>query len=240
LIWYRQTAPLVFEKHFIPCPAVHGAAIGDIDSDGDLDMAAATCGNALCWFENDGTCNFSLHSLSDSYNCAVSVGITDIDQDLANDIVVTVYGSKRIDWWKNEGNNLFTRNLICDSLLKPSDLCIADINGDQIPDVLTGSYSKKLACFENNAAGVGTGDSGNPIPFRIYADWNSKVINIRPHESLEGSVTVEIYNSTGALIHLQDFSGSFPETTIRVDSAGLYILRFSCSGMTWGTRVIML
>lgn len=240
LIWYRQTAPLVFEKHFIPCPAVHGAAIGDIDSDGDLDMAAATCGNALCWFENDGTCNFSLHTLSDSYNCAVSVGIADIDQDLVNDIVVTVYGSKRIDWWKNEGNNLFTRNLICDSLLKPSDLCIADINGDQIPDVLTGSYSKKLAYFENNAAGVGTGDSVNPIPFRIYADWSSKVINIRPHESLEGSVTVEIYNSTGALIHLQDFSGSFPETTIRVDSAGLYILRISCSGMTWGTRVIML
>lgn len=239
IIWYRQTSPLVFERHFLPCPAVHGAAVGDVDGDGDQDMAAATCGNNLAWFENDGACNFTIHTLSDAYNCAVSVGIADIDLDFKNDIAVTVYGSKRIDWWKNEGNNTFTKNLICDTLLNPSDLRIDDINGDDIPDVLTGSYKKKLAYFENTAAGMGTGKKETKSPFRICTDLNSGTIGIRPDASMKGSVTVEIYNSNGRLIHLREFSSPCPEQSFRTGSDGLYILRISCSGSTWNTRVLM-
>jgi hypothetical protein len=55
LLWYEQTAPLTFLEHLIPYPRTHGGAAGDIDGDGDIDLAGAACGSSISWFENDGT-----------------------------------------------------------------------------------------------------------------------------------------------------------------------------------------
>jgi hypothetical protein len=239
LLWYRQTAPLVFERHFLPCPSAHGAAIGDIDGDGDPDLAAASCGHDLVWFENDGQGNFTQYSICNSYNCAVSVGIADIDLDSKQDIAVTAYSSKLIEWWKNEGSGLFTRNLICDTLISPNDLHIADMNGDAIPDVLTGSYKKKLAFFENNAAGVEVQEKPDPGPFRVYTGRNPRRIVILPDKTLKGAVTVEIYNGNGSLILHGDFTSHCTEKVYMVDGAGLYMLRISASGATWSARALV-
>jgi hypothetical protein len=200
IIWYRQLSPLVYEKHFIPCPAAHGADIGDIDGDGDTDLAIAACGYDLAWLENDGNCNFSLHYIYSMYSCAVSAGIADLDGDSLNDIAVTVWGSNRIEWWKNGGSGNFSRTIICDSLLHPSDLCKADINSDGKTDIVTGSYAKKLAYFENTGQGMGLSDERSGKGFNILIDDHHSSIRIAYKSPECNPFSAEVFNSEGRLI----------------------------------------
>ncbi len=149
LLCYEQTAPMNFTEYLIPYPWVHGGATGDIDGDGDIDLAGAACGTSFSWFENEGANTFTKQILPGISGCPVSVEITDINNDGHKDIVGESWGSSKLCWWANDGNEVFTMYQICDTLINPSGLCLADLNNDSLPDVIAGSYSKKLDWFEN-------------------------------------------------------------------------------------------
>ncbi|MEI6886349.1 MAG: FG-GAP-like repeat-containing protein [Bacteroidota bacterium] len=225
LVWYEQTTPLVFTRHFISYPSTHGGAVGDIDGDGDLDLAAAACGSGIAWFENDGSNNFIPHPVFGSYNCAVSIGISDFDNDSVNDIAAVAYGSNRVDWWKNDGSQVFTRNKVCDSLVHPSDLCIADINGDGYSDILTGSYAKKLAYFRNTGHMTGDIRIKKKEAFLLGNDFSSKCVTVYWDNTGEGKRTLELYDLNGAMLSSVEVAANAGTTTISIPSAGLFILK---------------
>ncbi len=142
---------------------------GDIDGDGDIDIAATYLFGAqdnltdkITWFENDGSGEFSAHSLSVGDPNPRAIIIADINNDGRNDIVVAISGDPRIPqagqneiiWFKNNGNPnpTFTRGVIgngsdvpssCDPTLFPNPnfgiihIAAAKVDNDNIIDIVS-------------------------------------------------------------------------------------------------------
>jgi hypothetical protein len=230
LLWYEQTAPMTFTEHLIPFPWAHGAAAGDIDGDGDIDLAGASCGSSIAWFENDGNNIFTKHTLTGSLGCPVSVEIADIDNDGHMDIVSEAWGSSKISWWKNDGNQVFTAKVICDTLVNPSGLCVADLNHDSFPDVMVGSYSHKLDWFENKGPGTGFGNPDNKLLVTMQRDPVKGIIIIRFGTDAQSRYDVQIVDILGRIC----FSTLSKNTEVLVRTyqfnPGIYLLRVVSPG----------
>jgi hypothetical protein len=230
LLWYEQTAPLTFTEHLVPYPWAHGGAAGDIDGDGDIDLAGAACGSSIAWFENDGSNVFTKHTLTGGLNCPVSVEISDIDNDGKNDVVGEAWGSNKISWWKNDGNHSFTLHLICDTLTNPSGLCVADMNHDSLPDVIAGSYSHKLDWFENEGLGTGIISPNDKLAVDVKREPVTGNIVIHFGNNGSGQYKVELIDTLGRIC-FSAFSGAsgivIPASGIK---QGIYLLRVVSSG----------
>lgn len=79
----------------------HALATGDVDRDGDLDLAS--CGsdsNELAWFENDGHARFRKHTISLAQR---SYEVRLVDRDGDGDLDVLVSGEKtgNLAWYEN-------------------------------------------------------------------------------------------------------------------------------------------
>jgi len=238
ILWYEQTAPLTFTEHLISYPLAHGVAAGDLDGDGDIDLAAAACGANVAWFENDGSNQFTQHNLISAFSCAVSVGFTDINNDSLTDIVAVAYGASKILWCENNGNGTFTTHIVCDTLLQPSDLCIADINSDGDQDILTGSYSKKLAWFENNQSAVGI-----PIirqtPVIIKKNSEKGEFSLFLEIPDDHTATMQLYNLSGSLLCTREMvNRQMPVTLVNIPS-GLYLLNVVIGDTRYVHKLLM-
>ena len=149
LRWYRipKNTQQPWERHDIG-PGVHaGVAIGDIDGDGDPDIARSNL-----WFENaDGKAlNWIEHPIpfgnpKPPYPLATRCVIIDINKDGHNDLVMTENEIRagKIAWLENVGGKGV--NWIAHSLpaADPAprgayhSLAVADFDGDSDPDVFT-------------------------------------------------------------------------------------------------------
>ena len=85
---------------------------GDIDGDGDLDLAATAWskGDRVVWFENRGDASWSQHVVRTDFRAANQVILVDLDGDGRLDIVASaddgsrrVQGSLEVRWWRNDG-----------------------------------------------------------------------------------------------------------------------------------------
>ena len=79
----------------------HSLTVADHDQDGDLDIAA--CGylsERLMWYENDGTGNFTLHSLDNKQQSYHLLSV-DMDSDGDLDLLNAGRGSKNVVWYEN-------------------------------------------------------------------------------------------------------------------------------------------
>ncbi len=115
---------------------------GDLDGDGDLDLAVAQFGytqGQVQWFENIGDWNFSPHQLIDRSG-AIHAPITDIDNDGDLDILAllsqeweTVYA------FVNDGHGNFTTDIlhdVADADFSSSGMEVVDLDQDGDADVL--------------------------------------------------------------------------------------------------------
>ncbi|MEZ6072219.1 MAG: FG-GAP-like repeat-containing protein [Pirellulales bacterium] len=113
VVWYENTPARgdgTWPRHTIVTRLddAFEAIAGDLDGDGDIDVAATTWRNPgrVVWLENRGDPrgDWTLHPLKDDWRSANQVLIADLDGDGRLDIIACAErGSNELRWWRNEG-----------------------------------------------------------------------------------------------------------------------------------------
>jgi len=115
---------------------------GDLDQDGDIDLAVAVFGYArgeVLWLENDGAQHFREHSLISAAG-AIHVPIADFDGDGDLDLSTVIsQEDEQVIAWENLGNGEFLPHVLFETLnydLGSAGLVVDDLDQDGQPDLL--------------------------------------------------------------------------------------------------------
>ena len=82
----------------------------DVDGDGDIDvLSASVYDDKIAWYENDGSQNFTAHTISTAADGARSVYAADVDGDGDIDVLSASHYDDKIAWYENDGSQNFTR-----------------------------------------------------------------------------------------------------------------------------------
>jgi len=111
--WYRNSgaSPPTFGAFFvdsIPYDGPRALAVGDVDADGDLDLAAVSeDGDTVVWYSNDGTPatgEWSRHRTDNGEaDGPKDVALADLDHDNDLDTLVANYVGDAALWYENDG-----------------------------------------------------------------------------------------------------------------------------------------
>jgi hypothetical protein len=146
LKWFRipKDPRQKWEPHDIG-PGVHGGvAVGDLDGDGDLDVARSNA-----WFENaDGKgtkwvehANIDFGRPGGSMPFTTRARVLDVNKDGRNDLVIVECDTRecRAAWFENADGKggKWVMHLIAEKKGDLHSLCVADFDGDGDPDVFS-------------------------------------------------------------------------------------------------------
>ena len=132
----------------------HFAVAGDLDSDGDMDIAATDYVNGIVpWYENDGAGNFTRHVLDDALEGAYPASVGDVDGDGDTDLLVAGYLADTFVWYRNDGNGAPVRQDIDTTADGAHSIITADVDLDGDADLVTASQDAGIvAWYENDGA----------------------------------------------------------------------------------------
>lgn len=113
IVWYEnggKPAAGLWKKHVIDprFEDAFEAVAGDLDGDGDIDVAATSWRNPgrVAWFGNHGNPrgHWTRHMLKNNWRSANQLIIADLNGDGKPDIAACAeHGSYELRWWRNEG-----------------------------------------------------------------------------------------------------------------------------------------
>ena len=112
--------------------------IGDLDGDGDLDIAASGYrGNNIVWYENNHPV-WNKHTIAKNLKVSGAVSIADIDGDDTLDIVSSGYRQGGDVVWYENNHPIWTKHTIR-SNYGTEWTWVGDIDGDGAIDVSSSS-----------------------------------------------------------------------------------------------------
>ena len=142
---------------------VQSIALGDINGDGLLDLAAASYGdNSIEWFPNEMTDigTFGQKNIvTTGATGAQYVVVGDIDGDHFLDLISASYlATTPIAWYRNtDGKGAFSSpNFITTDSQQVQSIQVGDVDGDGNLDVVSASYVDSKIAWYRNTDGKGT------------------------------------------------------------------------------------
>jgi hypothetical protein len=139
---------------------------GDLDSDGDLDLALAS-GSQVSWFENSGGSGDyrGPRIVGFTPGLAVSVQVADLDGDGDLDLILAEYNDDRLSWYENsdgQGNFSPAETIATSASFLRSVLTI-DFDRDEDIDLLTVSTNDGKLYEHENQDGQGHFSEGRSV-----------------------------------------------------------------------------
>ncbi len=152
--WFKNEGLGKFDKrHFINTAVQYAQMkLGDIDSDGDLDLVTFD-NTKLGWFENNGKGNFGVFQLISYYDrkdFEVQRGfdLADINQDGRLDIAFA-YENNTLAWFAQQANGNFERHNVNIPKPEPHKIALEDVDGDNDIDMIVVHRYDGMVWYEN-------------------------------------------------------------------------------------------
>jgi hypothetical protein len=130
--------------------------IGDLNSDGNADLATANYWNAkISVFINNSDGTFATHVDYTAGTYPESIAIGDVSGDGKADLAVANYGSNRVSVFINNGDGTFAAKADYVTGTGPISVAIGDVSGDGKADLAVTNYgSTSVSVFINNGSGT--------------------------------------------------------------------------------------
>ncbi|MCB0214842.1 MAG: VCBS repeat-containing protein, partial [Anaerolineae bacterium] len=137
----------------------------DVDGDGDLDiLGAADVADDITWWENDGSQNFTEHTIDGGFDGANDIAAADVDGDGDMDVLGTGEYIDGITWWENDGSQNFSEHTITEAFDRVQALYTADVDGDGDLDVLGAAFNDdEIAVWYNVVPEIAVAGNGTEI-----------------------------------------------------------------------------
>ncbi len=161
LWWENDVSGDGWIEHVITTTAFYprGLHHGDMDGDGDLDVAVAAWNDhEIAWWENfdgDGI-TWIKHSVDGAFLGAYTVHCADLNGDGDMDLLGGASQSDQVAWWDNTAGDgsAWTKHLIDTNSLSVHWVMAADVDLDGDLDVLSATYNgSRVTWWRNNGNG---------------------------------------------------------------------------------------
>ncbi|MFN7941985.1 MAG: VCBS repeat-containing protein [Thermoanaerobaculia bacterium] len=163
--WYRNNggSPPSFASFFVDGDAYDGpraVAAGDLDGDGDLDLAAVSeTADAVVWYTNDGTPDvgeWARHRTDNGDSDGPKdVALADLDRDGDLDTLVANYAGDDVLWYENDGTLAGWTAREIAACGGARGIASGDFDRDGDLDVL-------LGCFDDDTVKLQRSNGGSP------------------------------------------------------------------------------
>ena len=142
----------------LPFDGAAGTAVGDIDQDGTLDVAAVAASAHLVSVAlniNGTGVGWSYETVDPSFSGARWVSLGDLDNNGNLDVAAAAYSSGEVSWWSRDaGGGTWTEHSIT-TVASANIVELVDLDLDGDLDALGAGASSSIRWWENNGAGGG-------------------------------------------------------------------------------------
>jgi hypothetical protein len=188
-------------------------AVGDMDGDGDLDIATGNSGQQNVVYLNDGTGHFpssSARSFGPGSDSTNSLALGDLDGDGDLDVVAGNEGQQNMVYLNDGIAHLGNARIFGPENDSSKSVALGDLNGDGYLDIAvgnSGSLTKQNVVYLND----GAANFDNPSSARIFGS-NSESTNSVAVGDMDGDGDLDIVTGNDNqqnVVYLNDSLGNF-------------------------------